>query len=169
MLRQFAAGSLVLVAAMVLVTAQADESAEQKSEEKEFSCKCPISGADAKKDQSSRFKDGTVYFCCGKCKGAFAKASPADKAKWHPKANAQLVATGQYYQNKCPLTGGPLKTESKVAGVTVKFCCGNCKKKVDGAEDDQKLTLVFHDAPFKKGFDRKNKKDIKEEASKEES
>ena len=155
MLRRLIAGSLVLTAAMMFLTAQADDSAAKKDGEKKgFSAKCPISGKKAKEDQTAAYKDGKVYFCCGNCKAAFEK----DSTKHTLKANAQLVSTGQYEQKKCPLSGGPLKTKSKVAGVKVRFCCKNCKKKVDNAEGDAQLTLVFSDGAFKKGFAKKTEK-----------
>ncbi|MCH2210713.1 MAG: hypothetical protein MK110_05390 [Fuerstiella sp.] len=142
MLRQFAAGSLVFAMAIMFAATQADAA------DKKFSAKCPISGGKAKESQAADFKGGKVYFCCGKCKAAFEK----DSSKHTAKAHAQLVATGQYEQKKCPLSGGPLKTTSTVGGVEVKFCCGNCKKKVDEAEGADKFALVFSDRAFKKGF-----------------
>lgn len=154
MLRHFTAGSLVLVAALALVSVQADETAAE-GEEKKFAAKCPVSGAAAKKEQSTRHLNGHVYFCCEKCKAAYAE----NKMKYREKANAQLVATGQYIQEKCPLSGGPMKTESKLEdlGVTVKFCCDNCKKKFDEAEGAAKLRVAFTEEAFKKGFRAKRK------------
>ena len=167
MLRHFTAGSLVLIAAMALVAVQADEAASE-GEGKKFSAKCPVSGSAAKQDQNADYRlgkenMGKVYFCCGKCRAAFVK----DRTKkYHAKANAQLVATGQYVQKKCPLTGGPLKTESKVEDldVTVKFCCNNCKKKFDEASGDDKVQMAFADKAFRKGWERDRKRKAQEKA-----
>ncbi|MCH2202575.1 MAG: hypothetical protein MK102_11440 [Fuerstiella sp.] len=146
MLRQFAVGSLVFAVAMMFAATQAEDAASKK-----FSAKCPISGGKAKEAQSADFKGGKVYFCCGKCKAAFEK----DSTKHTAKAHAQLVATGQYEQKKCPLTGGPMKTTTTVGGLEVKLCCGGCKKKVEKAEGADQLALVFSDSAFKKAFVKK--------------
>lgn len=160
MLRQFTTASLVLCAAMLLVTANADDAASEEGKKKEFAAKCPVSGAKAKEDKSTAYKKAKVFFCCGKCKAAFEK----DPKKHATKANAQLVATGQFEQKKCPFSGGPMKTKSKIAGVEVKFCCGKCKKAADEAEGDEQLALIFGEKAFEKGFAKKKKdKDAKEE------
>ena len=159
MLRQIAAGSLMLTAAVMLFTVQADRvTAKEEAKKKEFAQKCPVSNRKAVEDQSTAYKGGKVYFCCKNCKAAFEKGVKNESlSETHTeRANAQLVSTGQYVQKKCPLSGGPLKTKTTVADVEVKFCCGNCKKKVDGA--DNPLALVFSDAAFKKGFAQKKAK-----------
>lgn len=158
MLRQFATGSLVLAAAMLLVTAHADDAATEDGKKKEFAAKCPVSGAKAKEDQTAAYKEGKVFFCCKNCKAAFEKSSEEHAVK----ANAQLVATGQYVQKGCPISGGPMKTESKIADMNVKFCCGKCKKKADSAEGDDQLALIFGEDAFKKGFAKKKKKGKKD-------
>lgn len=166
MLRQFAAGSFLLTAVMMLATAYADDAATpEDGKKKEFSQKCPVSGAKAKEDQTAEYKKGKVYFCCKNCKAAFTKGIKKDSlsAKHAVNANAQLVSTGQYIQTKCPFTGGPMKTESEIAGVKVKFCCGNCKKKAD-TSDDAGLAKVFSDVGFKKGFEKKKEKKDEDKA-----
>ena len=154
MLRQVAAASFVVIAAMMLITVPAADSAAADSKEKKFEAKCPVSGSKAKEDQCCEYKDGQVYFCCGKCKAAFAK----DSKKHAVKANAQLVSTGQYVQKKCPLTGGPMKKKLDVAGIKVQFCCDNCRKKARNASDDEALALIFSEDAFKKGFRKKKEK-----------
>jgi hypothetical protein len=139
---------------MMLVTAQADDSASTEAKEKKFEAKCPVSGAKAKEDQTAAYKEAKVYFCCGKCKAAFEK----DSKQHAVKANAQLVSTGQYVQKKCPLTGGPMKKKLKVAGVDIQVCCGNCKKKALEAEDADALAMIFGEKSFKKGFAKKKAK-----------
>lgn len=100
-------------------------------------------------DQAVDYKDGKVFFCCGKCAKNFAK----DAGPFAVKANHQLVATGQFQQTACPISGGEMDDEqvSEVNGVSVKFCCHRCKGKVDAAEGDKKTELVFG-RRFEKAF-----------------
>ena len=105
----------------------------------------------ANAEKSADYKGGKVYFCCDGCPKAFAK----DTKKFASKANAQLVATAQAKQAKCPLSGGDLNkdTEITVAGAKVQFCCNNCKGKVEKAKPEEQLEMVFSDAAFEKaGF-----------------
>jgi YHS domain-containing protein len=114
--------------------------------------KCVVaSGKAAKAEKSADYKGGKVYFCCDGCPKAFAK----DTKKFATKANAQLVATGQAKQAKCPLSGGDLNkdTEITVGGAKVQFCCNMCKGKVEKAEGDKQLEMVFGEKAFEKaGF-----------------
>lgn len=119
--------------------------------------------AGAKAEQSVKYKEGKVFFCCGNC----AKKFDGDKEKFATAANSQLVATKQYQQVKCPLTGGKLNKDTaiKVGAVKVAFCCNNCKGKAEKAGDDQ-AELVFGDKAFKKGFEVvKAKKETKKKKS----
>ncbi len=100
------------------------------------------------------YRDGKVFFCCKNCPKNFAK----DPTKYAVKANEHLVLTGQYVQTSCPISGEELADDqmSEVNGIEVKFCCENCKKKVDGATDDAaKAELVFGDKAFEAGFAKK--------------
>ena len=84
---------------------------------------------------------------------------PPTTAKFAEKANLQLVATKQYEQKACPFSGGELNPETavKVAGVSVAFCCNNCKGKAESAEDDAaKVKMVFANKAFEKGFKKKS-------------
>ncbi len=119
--------------------------------------KCVVAPRDAKAEQSAEYRDANVYFCCGNCKGKFT----ADSDKFATKANHQLVATKQYEQKSCPLSGGDLNPETaiKVAGSKVAFCCNNCKGKTEAAEGEKQLELVFSNEAFEKGFAKKKKKD----------
>jgi YHS domain-containing protein len=114
--------------------------------------KCIVAAKNpAKADKTRDYKDGKVYFCCDNCPKEFDK----DKAKYATKANAQLVATGQAKQAKCPISGQAVDTtkELTVGGAKVQFCCDMCKGKVEKAKDDEKLELVFSDKAFEKaGF-----------------
>jgi YHS domain-containing protein len=115
--------------------------------------KCPVSGKAVKADKTVDYKGAKVYFCCENCPKAFEK----DTAKFAVKANEQLVATGQYVQKACPLSGQKLNAEKtvKVDGVTVTFCCEKCQGAVTKAEGDKKAEMVFNDKAFEKGFEKK--------------
>jgi YHS domain-containing protein len=104
--------------------------------------------AGAKAGQSVEYKDSKVFFCCGNCLKKFS-GSPK---KFATSANQQLVATKQFEQKKCPLTGGKLNLDTAISVGTVKvaFCCNNCKGKISKAKDA--TDLVFNDKAFAKGF-----------------
>jgi YHS domain-containing protein len=110
--------------------------------------KCFISGAAAKEDKSVKYLDGTVHFCCENC----AKKFDADKDKYAAKANHQLVATKQYEQKACPMSGASLNADTAidVKGVKVAFCCNNCKGKAEKMADDEKTDKLFGKAAFEK-------------------
>ena len=121
--------------------------------------KCIMMGkVNAKAQNAVDFMDGKVYLCCKRCVAAFTK----NKAKHGDKARHQMVLTGQYTQKGCPFSGGPVDSEqmTKVGGVEVGFCCGNCKGKVEKAEElTDKVKMVFTEAAFKKGFEKKKSSD----------
>ena len=111
----------------------------------------PAKGVKAK--HAVDYKGGQVFFCCKGCAGKFAK----NPSKYAEKANQQLVATGQFKQMACPLSGGDMDDDQvvSVSGIEVKFCCGNCVNKVGGqANDAAKSGLVFSDKSFAKGFEK---------------
>ncbi|MCX7397865.1 MAG: YHS domain-containing protein [Planctomycetales bacterium] len=127
------------------------EGAEAKEKgEAEFKATCPVSGSDAKKENSSKYRDKETYFCCEKCKAAF----DAEPAKYSAKANLQLVQTKQFRQTKCPVSGSKVNKEQtiKVSGVKVGFCCEKCKGSLETASKDDQLTKIFGDAVFTKSF-----------------
>lgn len=137
-----------LVAVMVFATAYAVEGPSLDN------VKCIVNPkAGAKAAQAAEWKEGSVYFCCANCKGKFDKMSKEDKEKMAPQANAQLVATKQYEQKACPLTGGKLNAETaiEVGGTKVAFCCNNCKGKAEKMKDEEKLAELFGEKAFKKG------------------
>ncbi|KAA5545323.1 hypothetical protein FYK55_06610 [Roseiconus nitratireducens] len=120
--------------------------------------KCVVAPRDAQESKSAEYKEGKVYFCCGNCAGKFAKAPE----KYTEKANHQLVATKQYKQTACPISGRDVDETKSVtlAGTKVTFCCGNCEGKVASAEDDAaKMKLVFNDKAFEKGFAKVEKEE----------
>lgn len=116
---------------------------------------CLFADKAAKADKSADYKGAKVFFCCDNCSKNFAK----DPAKHAVVANKQLVATEQFVQKACPLSGGKLKdgTAVKVGGVDVKFCCENCQGKVAKADAAEAAELVFADKAFDKGFELKKK------------
>jgi YHS domain-containing protein len=103
--------------------------------------KCVVSGKAIKKAVSSDFEGGKVYFCCPGCVGPFNK----DTAKFAAKARLQMVQTGQKKQVHCPISHKPFKsgTELVVGGVEVKFCCKNCKGKVEKMTPDEQVATCF--------------------------
>ncbi len=116
--------------------------------------KCVVANKAATEGKSADYRDGKVYFCCGGCAGKFAE----NQKKYAIKANHQLVATKQFEQKACPMSGQDVNPETavKLAGVSVAFCCNNCKGKVEGAENDAaKLKLVFANKAFEKAFKKK--------------
>ena len=140
--------SLIAIAsAMLLMTTVAATHADDAAKVKPT---CPVSGKDIDKTRIVSHNGGDVFFCCPNCVKAF-KANPA---KFAPKANHQLVLTGQAKQKACPLAGKPVNPSKsvRVAGVKVGFCCGGCVAKASKAKGDAQLALVFSDKAFKKGF-----------------
>ncbi len=112
---------------------------------------CIVAPKPASAGKSADYKDGKVYFCCGNCAGKFAAAPE----KFATKANMQLVATAQYEQKSCPLSGGELNpsTKIKVGEAEVAFCCEKCQGKVEAAKAEEQLEMVFGEKAFEKaGF-----------------
>ena len=132
--------SIILVAMVPLNAGDKDK--------KKHEATCVVSGEAIDKTEYSNYKKGKVYFCCDGCKADFDEAS----AKFAVAANYQLVATGQYMQTNCPVSGRDLNPKKvvKVANADVTFCCGNCQGKTNQAED--KMAFIFADASFDKGF-----------------
>lgn len=104
---------------------------------------------DVKEDKNVDYKEGKVYFCCPGCVKKFTE----NKDKFEGKANHQLVATKQYKQEVCPMSGGKLNEETaiEIGGVKVAFCCNNCKGKAEKAKGDEQIDLVFGKDAFEKG------------------
>ena len=141
--------SRLMMAAVVALSAFATSFADSPSLE---GVKCLLNPkAAAKAEKAAEWKDGKVYFCCDNCKGKFEKMSKEDKEKMAAQSNAQLVATKQYEQKKCPISGQNLNADTavEVAGVKVAFCCNNCKGKIEKMKDEEKLAEVFGEKPFK--------------------
>ena len=106
------------------------------------------------KDHFVEYKEGKVYFCCGRCAKKFAD----DPKAFATQANQQLVVSGQYVQTGCPISGGDVDEDqtSKVAGIQIGFCCPRCKGKVDSAADEaSKAKIVFSEKRFEKAYSKK--------------
>jgi len=140
MKRFYKAMSIILVAMVSLNAGDKDK--------KKHEVTCVVSGETIDETEYSNYKKGKVYFCCGGCKADFDEAS----ATFAVAANYQLVATGQYMQTNCPVSGRGLNPEKvvKVANSNITFCCGNCQGKTNKAED--KMAFIFADVSFDKGF-----------------
>jgi YHS domain-containing protein len=146
---------MMFLAAAVLAVAVVSIGAEEKADLSKI--KCPVSNRAVNPEAAVDYKGGKAYFCCMNCPKAFAD----NTAKFAAKANAQLVATGQAAQAKCPISGRDLNDETaiEVAGAKVVFCCNNCKGRVERAEGDAKVELAFGEEAFKKaGFKVKAEK-----------
>ncbi|MDA0657283.1 MAG: hypothetical protein O3C60_00445 [Planctomycetota bacterium] len=146
--------ALLLVALLLVGTTVL--TAADKKEDPLKDIKCVVSGKAINPEASVEYKEGKVYFCCPGCPGAFEKG----KEKFASKANHQLVATHQYHQVKCPLTGKASKEGVKVDvhGVDVGLCCKGCEKAATAAADDKEekeklVNLLFNDKSFEKGFE----------------
>ncbi len=138
--------AVLLVAGATLVAADVDFK----------TVKCVVADKPVNEAKTADYKDGKVYFCCGGCAGKFA----ADTKKFAAKANHQLVATKQYEQKGCPMSGNKVNPETlvKLDGTELGFCCNGCKGKFEGQEDDAaKLALVFNDKAFEKAFQKTKK------------
>lgn len=133
------------VAAMALLaTSQADAASKEIGED----VVCPVSGQPVDPGASAEYRGKDVYFCCENCPNAF----KSNTAKYELKARHQLAQTGQIVQVACPVSGKDTNegTELEVKGVTVAFCCKNCRKAVNKAQGDAQLKMLFGD--LKKAF-----------------
>lgn len=158
--------ALVGLVATGFVNAEEKEG-KKKKKDPLADVKCPISGKAIDKDQIVAYKDAKVYMCCGNCVKSFAK----DSKKHATKANHQLVMTKQFKQEKCALNGkGKINKEAKtkVAGVSVNFCCKNCLGKVTKMKEKEQIEALFS-KNFDKAFKvvKKEKKGAKAEAKDE--
>ncbi len=102
---------------------------------------CPVGSGEIDESVSADYKGKKVYFCCAGC----VKKFEDDTAKYAVKANRQLVATGQFKQTACPISGKPCEASlcSMVGDVSVAYCCNHCKERVTDAEANEQLALVF--------------------------
>ena len=141
--------SLVCLFAVVGLLFVTSTGAEDKKDPLE-GLKCPVSGKDINPEAAVDYRGGKVYMCCPGCPKAFAK----NTEKFAAKANHQLVASGQFTQKACPLTGKPAKDDKIVeaGGVSVAVCCPGCLGK--GKKADDAVALFFSDKAFEKGFEK---------------
>ncbi len=121
---------------------------------------CPVMGGEAKKEVSTEYCGGKVFFCCPDCIEEFKK----HQDKYVAKANQQLVLAKQYVQKACPLTGRPVSADQKaeIGGVVVHFCCQGCAGKIEKMADAECFNAVFGNAGFEKGFEPRKKEEKKQ-------
>ncbi|MEM1062430.1 MAG: hypothetical protein AAF532_01315 [Planctomycetota bacterium] len=105
------------------------------------------------------YKEGELFFCCRACISRM-KRSPT---RYEAQANHQLVRTGQYEQNDCPLTGEDLTSDSpglEIGGVTVRFSAESHKAEVEALSEKEQIARVFGTEGFEKGgFTKVEKED----------
>ncbi len=161
---------LVAFATAFVITSDVKSADDEtkKKEAKKFTAVCPVSGAPAKEASALKYKEGKVHFCCDNCPKAF----DAKKEEHAIKANYQLVQTRQYRQIGCPFSGKEIdkektsrieltKGDKSLAKIRVSFCCDGCKTKVDGADSDKQLAMIFNNESFKKAFAKRGPKKAK--------
>ena len=136
--------AMVCLSVVVVLSAVAASAAVKEPKD----AKCPVSGKACNPDESVAFAGGKVFFCCGNCAAAFKK----DSAPLAAKAHQQMVSTGQLVQKGCPFCGGNVKDGTTIAigDADVGFCCPNCKAKVEKAEPEEQVKMVF--GKIEKGF-----------------
>ncbi len=161
MKRTVGLGSLICVCFVLAGVAFAAKEHDQNDKAKAALPKalCPVMHQPIDKSVWIDYRGGKLYFCCQSC----VKKFKAHEAKYAAGANLQLVVTGQAQQVACPITGKTIDPQHalKVGGVTVKFCCGVCEKKVAKAGAEEQIKMVFGTG-FNKGFAvKKNEKNKK--------
>ncbi len=105
--------------------------------------------ADAKATTAVDYQGGRVFFCCKMCAGKFSE----HPENWAAKANYQLVATGQFVQKACPVSGHDVAGDvtAQVGSLQVGLCCNQCKAKLDqAAELADKIGIAFGPDAFKR-------------------
>jgi len=147
---------LLCSAGLALVFAVASTQADEKAK-KVTRVKCVVAGKeiDLVKAVAVKYRGASAYVCCNNCKGKFEK----DSSPFATKANHQLFLTAQAKQVKCPIAGrkaDPSKSV-RIGGVSVAFCCDNCKGKASRLKGDAQLAVAFADKAFDKGFEVKKK------------
>ncbi len=141
---------LLLAAFAAVLSLNTSAFTAEEKEEKAFECKCVVSGAPAKEDKFVEQDGKKVYFCCENCPKAYAK----EPEKFVAKVHHQWAKTDQIVQVACPFSGEAVDAEKSldVDGVTVHFCCDDCKAKAE--KDKDALALIFAD--IEKGFTMQN-------------
>ena len=137
-----------------LVDQQAAEEAPQvdMAKKKLAGIKCVVTGKPAQKDMLVKYKKGEVYF---NSKESIAKFV-ANTAEYRTKANHQLVASGQYVQHACPLTGEPVAKDvsAKVAAIEIGLSCKDCIQQL-GKVEQPAVEVIFGDKNFDQSFVKK--------------
>jgi hypothetical protein len=136
----------LLIVAVLLFTLTVSGADKPKTELKPL---CPVTGKPIDKSVSIDYHNGILYFANMEA----AKKFQDNLEKYAPKANLQLVVTGQARQTACPLMGKPVVAGKSVmvSGVKVGLCCNMCKTKVTKARPEEQLEMIFG-AGFDKGY-----------------
>ena len=96
------------------------------------------------------YKGGKLYLCCKSCIRRVEKKPE----KYEAKANHQMVYTGQFVQEVCPLSGekiGPASPTLDIQGVEAKFANESELNKVKDLEVDDQIETVFGKDGFEVG------------------
>lgn len=134
--------SLLTVASclLLLVTAAPQDDAAMEL----TGLKCVVRGKPLKsKDHKVRYKDGEVYLCCEQC----AKEFSANTEEFATKANHQLVATGQYVQKACPVSGESVSDgfSTRIAAVEVGLHCQDCVEQMSNISIPKHIFIFGED------------------------
>ena len=147
--------------AILLIIALSSLGFSEDSNVNESKVICAVSGEVIEgdyKEESAKYKEGEVYFCCGGCKMDFEE----DPSKFSTTSNFQLLATKQYSANNIyPVSGRKIKNKKEVVieSISVALCCAGCVKKVN--KTDNKVSMIFSDNAFDKGFSKTKSKSKK--------
>lgn len=114
--------------------------------------KCIVDPAnDARAEMNIDYRGGQIFFCCRTCIGKFQE----NPDPWLIRAHYQLVATGQFVQTACPLTGQGVADDIsvKVGHVSVGLCCDDCRVTLQKADEiPDQLAMAFGLKSFSRGF-----------------
>ncbi|MEM9827258.1 MAG: hypothetical protein AAF958_11745 [Planctomycetota bacterium] len=97
-----------------------------------------------------RFRDGWVYFSSDSALQRY----KAKKKKYSPEANHQLVATGQYRQRACPLSGEAIEKDFptvSVGDVKLRVLCSDCAADLGKRSREDQIRYVFDAEGFQFG------------------
>lgn len=86
--------------------------------------RCPVTSGKVSEKFQTEYKGAKLFFADADSLAEF----QAGKTKYINKANLQLVATKQYRQTACPLTGRPFNKNFGITieGTPIYLCCKNC-------------------------------------------
>ena len=141
----------ILLISMLLVAPQ--ETAQQDETIQLSGVKCIVTGKPVSSRYQVAYKQGKLFFDCNSSRLKF----ESSKGDFRTKANHQLAVTGQYLQNKCPISKARLSSKSQfthsVAGFKVRFCCEQCMSTFAEQQDaDVRIKAMFGQQSFSSLF-----------------